>query len=152
MQRGGHPIPFKFQTEGFQCGAYALYNLLLLQNKTPVSWQKCIRLCNAQPVVGTLAHNMTRALYQCNACIQEYHDITVYTILQRSTSILLFHWEHKRYSGEHYAVVHIVDNQIHMLNFSFDIPVRILSHRELKTLLIPFVDTKTGERFPRAWA
>ena len=82
----------------YQCGPFAIYNLLIT-NRKHYELRDIIKLCNADSKDGTLFHNMVYAIKkinrlmsvnirEINANMHNIHDILV----KQGSIILLFHW------------------------------------------------------------
>ena len=83
----------------YQCGPFAIYNLLIKHQKY-CGLSRLIRLCKATALNGTLCKNMDAALIKinkiCDVNIQSIaptFDTICDTIKQNGSVIVLFHWQ-----------------------------------------------------------
>jgi hypothetical protein len=140
----------------YQCGAFAIYNLLA-HFKTNIEIIDIIKLCTADPMIGTLIDKM-------NTVIKTISEITHINIISLEPNInfidtvlnnngiiiILYHWEENKYNGNHYALIDSVkNNKYNIVNYSFDIKEKWIIRRELKTMLLKY-DSLVGQ-CPKIW-
>ena len=152
----------------YQCGPFAIYNLLLKHQKY-CGLSRLIRLCKATALNGTLCKNMDAALIKinkiCDVNIQSIaptFDTICDTIKQNGSVIVLFHWQdanastdkdtNASSSGEHYALIESLSNyKFKVINYSFVDEIKYITRRELKTILISHKNVEFNEVYPKAW-
>lgn len=127
----------------YHCGPFALYNLLLKNNKY-IGLHKLINLCEPEPINGTSNKNFNKAIdilnrqFDINIIETESSLNNIYNIIQLNKQIIiLFHWTHHFHKGEHYALIEKIDgnNNFKFINYSFDEPIKLVGLRELKNML-----------------
>ena len=143
----------------YQCGPFAIYNLLS-NNNYNVDLHELIKLCDANPKEGTTYNKFDGVIKKINKIyninIKELEptikNINIY-IKKNYSCIILFHWvdEINGTSGDHYAMIESIDknNKFKVINYSFDENIKYLSYREIKTMLLPY--KKNDEEFPKLW-
>ena len=157
-----------FQKEDFhpyQCGAFALHNLLLSHSKinTKINLEYFINICNACQNDGTTLKNFNKAIldikYKFNIEIEQYSDSSLKTIKELLSNnqpiIILFHWYQDAYEDNHYALIDKMYKQngiytYRVINYSFDKPIHIISERVLKSMLLPY--TNEYGNMPVIWS
>lgn len=128
----------------YHCGPFALYNFLLNYKKY-IGLKQLIKLCQPEPTNGTSNNKFNKAIEVINTKfnikikeIQPSITTIISTLEAKQKIIILFHWTHYFYSGEHYALIErmISPNEFKFINYSFDEPIKIVKLRELKNMLI----------------
>ena len=143
----------------FQCGPFAIYNLLARINHN-IELYDLIELCDANSKEGTIYDKFNKAIQKVNSMININIKEIEPTIQNISTTldkhyslIILFHWndESNNTDGEHYAMIESKDenNKFKIINYSFDEHIKLMSRREIKTMLLPF--KKNNEEYPKLW-
>lgn len=127
----------------YHCGPFALYNLLLKNNKY-IGLNKLIKLCEPEPNFGTSNIKFNNAIKKLN---EQFNIEIVETepTIQNIKNILtlgkqiiiLFHWSEHYYEGEHFALIDemINQNEFKFVNYSFVNEIKIVKLRELKNML-----------------
>ena len=153
----------KYNYNSFQCGAYAIYNLLH-HCRHVVDLDYLIENCKADKNYGTLVSSFNETITNVNSLLNL--DITQMNEKELSTKtiknklnnnkpiIILFHWEEKTKQGNHYAIIDKLfykngNTKFRIINYSFEKPIHIISERELKSILIPYEDEHF--KLPVAW-
>ena len=157
-----------FQREDFhpyQCGAFALYNLLFSESEidTKINLEYLIDKCNACQYDGTTLKNFNKAIldikFKFHIEIEQYSDFSIKTIKEILSNnqpiIILFHWYQDAHEDNHYALIDKMYKQnsiytFRVINYSFDKPIHIISERVLKSMLLPY--TNEYGNMPVIWS
>jgi hypothetical protein len=138
-----------------QCGPIALYNYLY-QRRVPISSIYLIEQCKAHPDYGTKVSSFDKMVALLNKMfinisLRRYspEECTLQIIKQQleayESIIILYHWTDGVNSGNHYALIDEIYNdygqyKFRIINHSFDTPVKLVSAREIKSMLLPHTD------------
>ena len=158
----------KYNHHPYQCGPYAIYNLLI-RHARYYDLTKIIRLCKATPRYGTLCKTMDATLIKINQIcdvdiksIEPTYNSISDTVKKDGAVILLFHWQDAfaatdkdafATSGDHYAMIESFDNnKFKVINYSFDEEVKYISCSGLKTMMIRHKNEEFNEVYPKAWS
>lgn len=134
----------------FQCGAYAIYNLLK-KSRVTINLNTLIEGCKARKDIGTLVSDFNKTITELDLNIKQLQesDINIKKIKEllhmNKQIIILFHWTQDVNKGNHYAVIDQMyceygNYKYRIINYSFDKTVHIVSERELKSLLLSHTD------------
>ena len=134
----------------YQCGPYAIYNLLQ-NSRVVLELSTLISKCKARKHIGTYVSDFNRTISSLNIPIKQIDDQHISTKLIKTLLnnncpiIILFHWYQGALKGNHYALIDksftkYGNNKFRIINYSFDKPVHIISERELKSMLMPYSD------------
>ena len=163
MKRNRIEEKYVFQTDEYcpyQCGPISIYNTLIKHNKY-MSLRSLIKMCQAHHIDGTSFENMNKTIEQVNKRTKSDIHLTepklqniVNLVNSNKPVIILYHWS-KSYcepsEGEHYALItDIKNNKLKIVNYSYDDPIKYISMKELKTMLLPF-ERNNGDVIPKAW-
>ena len=149
----------KYNHHPYQCGPYAIYNLLI-RHARYYDLTKIIKLCKASPRYGTLCKTMDATLIKINQIcdvdiksIEPTYNSISETVKKKGTVIFLFHWQDAfATSGDHYAMIESFNkNKFKVINYSFDEEVKYISCRGLKTMLLRHKNEEFNEIYPKAW-
>jgi hypothetical protein len=141
----------------YQCGAYAIYNALQTDIKHKVKLKYLIQKCNAQKGIGTLVTDFNSTLESININIKPVEatlenikrafatDGVGRGVVGGQAHLILFHWSQGTNEGNHYALIDKMyykygSYSYRVINYSFDKPIKIISERELKSMLMPYKD------------
>ena len=82
-------------------------------------------------------------------------NISIKTIKEINRPIILFHWYQDANKGNHYALIDKHNKNEYgvytyrVINYSFDNPIKIITERELKSMLLPYEDDNF--KMPQIW-
>jgi hypothetical protein len=178
MKRKYNADKYIYQKKNFysyQCGPFAIYNLLIKHNMY-YDLLDIIKLCDANPIDGTISNNMNNAIKEINSIMKikikslelyptkldnELNIKNINNIMEKkSCIILLFHWTENNpnycSSGEHYILIEsLYKNKYKIINYSFDEEIKYISIRELKEFLLYYKKNTSLqniiEEYPKAW-
>jgi hypothetical protein len=142
----------------YHCGPFAIYNMLIKHN-SHCDIQDIIKLCDPEPIIGTLCEKMDNAIRQINKIFnikikKNVPNITqIDKVLEKDGSvIILFHWTDKISSGEHYAMIESnKNNKYKIINYSFGFETKYITIKELNTMLL-YHKRNDLEEFPKIWS
>lgn len=165
----------KYDHHPYQCGPFAIYNLLLKHQKY-CGLSRLIRLCKATALNGTLCKNMDAAIIKINKiCDVNIQPIAPTmsaigdAIKNNGSVIVLFHWQDANAStdkdanastdkdtnassGEHYTMIEsFEDKKFKVINYSFNEEIKYVTRRGLKTMLISHKNEEFNEVYPKVW-
>ena len=147
----------------YQCGAYAIYNAILCNAiqtdiRHNVKLKYLIKKCKAQKGIGTLVSDFNATLESININIKPV-EATLENIKRAFATggqapLILFHWTQGAQQGNHYALIDKMyykygSYSYRVINYSFDKPIKIISERELKSMLMPYKDEHF--QLPQLW-
>ena len=169
-----NPVNYIFQKKNYnsyQCGAYAIYNALLCNAiqtgiKHNIKLKYLIKKCKAQKGIGKLVSNFNSTLESVNNVMNiniKQVEATLANIKRAFTTdrvvgacahLIVFHWSQDVHKGNHYALIDKIyykygSYTYRVINYSFDKPVKIISERELKSMLMPYKDEHF--QLPQLW-
>ena len=159
--KGGIPL-YRYQKlnhYAYQCGPFAIYNLLL-KHKKYCKLTKIIKLCKANNLNGTICKNMNSAIIKinkiCDINIQSItptFDTICDIIKNKGSVIVLFHWQDATASsGEHYVLIESLSNyKFKVINYSFNEEIKYITSRNLKTMLLYHKNEEFNEVYPKIW-
>lgn len=162
MKKSIHKPRYIYQKQAYfpyQCGPFAIYNLLIKHHKY-YDLTRLIKLCKATVLHGTLCKNMDMALTKINGICDIYiksveptFTAICTTIKQNGSIILLFHWKDANsVEGDHYVMIESFENnKFKIINYSFDDEIKFVSSRILKTMLFSHKNEEFNEVYPKAW-
>lgn len=137
----------------YECASYAIYNLLQHRNQN-TDLNGLIDNCQAQEKIGTLVKNFNNTIKHLH--LDHAENISIKTIKEINRPIIiLFHWYQDANKGNHYALIDKHNKNEHgvytyrVINYSFDNPIKIITERELKSMLLPYEDDNF--KMPQIW-
>jgi hypothetical protein len=167
MDTMSNTVNYIFQKKNYnsyQCGAYAIYNAILCKAiqtdiRHAVKLKYLINKCKAQKGIGTLVTDFNATLESININIKPV-EASLKNIKRACATgglapLILFHWTHGVQQGNHYALIDKMyykygSYSYRVINYSFDKPIKIISERELKSMLMPYKDEHF--QLPQMWS
>ena len=127
-----------------------------------------IKKCKAQKGIGTLVTDFNSTLESINGDVNIKQVEATLENIKRvfatggvvgayatcGLAPLLFHWSQGAQQGNHYALIDKMyykygSYSYRVINYSFDKPIKIISERELKSMLMPYKDEHF--QLPQLW-